>query len=97
MSNIFDFPSVFSFAIVAFGITYPRFLFTVHKKKSLEFHSERATFAGDRDRGQLNPVFFLTLYYCEVNFNIIFRLRLCLQNGLFPSGYPATVLYVMKL
>jgi hypothetical protein len=71
MSNILDFPSVFTFAnrgiwhyvsalpIVAFGITYPRFLFTVHTKSPQNFY--------------------------------ILHLRLCLPNGVFPSGYPAVM------
>jgi hypothetical protein len=75
---------------LTFGIMYPRFLFIAHTMRTSEFRTKRFAFAGDR--GQLNTVYFLTLCLCDDDFNSVLLLRLSPPRGLFPSGYPTTVL-----
>jgi hypothetical protein len=42
---------------------------------------------------QINPVHTTLFYLCKINLLLSYNLRLCLPSGLFPSGFPTSILY----
>jgi hypothetical protein len=44
---------------------------------------------------QIDPVQTIPSYLCNIHFNVIPHLRLGLPNGLFPSGFPTNILYIL--